>query len=186
MRKFLSIAAFLSIFFLPGALFSQFYFGAGVNGLLPQNKFKDMNKEAVGANVVIESRSYCNLWYGVRLDYYSFEKKTDTTWRYFENGLYFSPQVRYNFLISDCYNDKTIPYLIGMFTISSLGANDDESRFGLGGAFGLGVVMGFDMLGRCWHLDLSGLWSAPNSIARGDGRYSIQSINLGLTLSMSL
>ncbi len=164
------------------------YIGAGPNFLLPQNRMAELNKEAPGFNILMESRTYCRVWWGLRIDYFSFTRLDTLTegTDYFENAFNISPQVRYNIFGGDCYNDKVIPYLQGMFTVSSIGSTDGRSRFGLGAAGGGGVTMGFDFLSLCWLLDLNALWSAPNSITRADKRPSIQTINLSLTLSVAL
>lgn len=185
-KKTFLLVIFCTIFFSGGKIYSQFYIGAGPNALIPVNKFDEYCRDSYGLNAILESRIYCNLWYGVRMDYVSFDNRGDSLGLEFDDAVLISPQIRYNFLIEDCYNDKTIPYIQGMLTISSIGANDNESRLGIGAAAGLGVTLGFDFWDKCWLLDLSGLWSVPNSIYRDSGRFSIQSILLSLTLSMSL
>ncbi len=167
---------------------AQFYAGGGVDFLLPQNKLKEVNQESAGFNLAFESRELCKLWYGLRMDYIDLSKQPDLPEgsAYFENALLISPQVRFNFLFSKCYEQEVIPYLQGMLTISSISGTDGLSRFGFGAAGGAGVSMGFKLLSRCWILDLTALWLAPNSIYRADKRPSIQSVDLGLTLSIGI
>jgi hypothetical protein len=178
----------VTIFMMALPAHSQMYIGVGPNALIPQNKLSETNIESFGFNIVLESRNYCKLWYGLRTDYISFSKIEDlpADSNYFQNALYISPQVRFNIFGGDCYNDKVIPYLQAMFTFSSIGNTDERSRFGIGGAGGGGVTMGFNMLHLCWLLDINALWSAPNSIDRADKRQSIQSVNLSITLSVGL
>ncbi len=187
MAKVVSSLLFILALGIPTAS-AQLYIGGGPNFLHPQNKLSETNNLSSGFNIILESRTYCKFWYGLRADYFAFAMKDDIgpDSNYFQNAFYISPQVRFNIFGGDCYNDKVIPYLQAMFTFSSIGNTDERSRFGLGGAGGGGVTLGFSLFDLCWLLDLNALWSAPNSIARADKRNSIQSINFSLTLSVGL
>jgi hypothetical protein len=188
LRKFIfgTLIAFIIIPSL--SAIAQIYVGAGADYALPLGELKDRNKSAIGIKVEIESRHVCQYWYGIQMEYIPFEKNVGLLegLTYFKNGFYFSPAFRYNFVGGDCRKYKWIPYAQALFTMSSIGNTDEYSRLGLGGALGAGVAGSFNLFHLCWMLDLSALYSAPNFMYRADGRASLQSVNVGLTLSVRL
>ena len=184
MKKAMILVLFIMSF---GVARSQFYLGVGPEYIVPMGKFADMNKSAVGFNLQYESRNYCKLWYGFRFDYMSLDSADDNkTGIYVENALLLSPTLRYNILGDDCYKYNYVFYVQGMLHISSIGSTDELNRMGLGGGLGVGAAYSFSFLKRCWMIDLEGLYSAPNVIYRVDGRESLQSLNISLTLSVRL
>ncbi|MFA6571387.1 MAG: hypothetical protein WCT77_09135 [Bacteroidota bacterium] len=187
-KKFI-LGTFLSIFFLlPVAAFAQIYVGAGPEYVLPMGELNERNKSAIGVSVQLENRYICQFWYGIRFDYIPFDKKEGLLegLTYFKNGFYISPEFRYNFVGGDCRKYDWIPYAQGLLTLSSIGNTDEFSRLGVGGALGAGIAYSFSMFNLCWMLDLNAMYSAPNFLYRADGRSSLQSINVGLTLSVRL
>lgn len=60
------------------------------------------------------------------------------------------------------------------------------SSIGLGGSIGLGLNYNFKLFKKCWMIELESLYYAPNSIERANQRGNLQSINVGLKLSMGL
>ncbi|MFP4528111.1 MAG: hypothetical protein ACLFQX_06145 [Candidatus Kapaibacterium sp.] len=187
-RKFLPFLIAVFLFVIPNAASSQYYFGAGPVYLKPLGDMADINKAPIGVNLQIENRGWCRLWYGLRLDYYSFDPadELDPATDYFESALYISPGIRYNFLGSACRSYNWVPYGQALLNISSIGGTDEESRFGLGASAGAGIAYAFTLFDRCWMIDLNALYSAPNAIARAEDRDMIQSLNVGLTLSIRL
>ena len=91
--------------------------------------------------------------------------------------LIYPPEIRYNFVCGNCYKYKTIPYLQGMLTLSSIGNTDALSRLGIGGALGGGIALSFTAFRACWMLNLNALYSAPNMNCRQGGRTVFTSIN---------
>jgi hypothetical protein len=122
------------------------------------------------------------------MDYYSFDPKDELEGGadYFENSMLISPGIRYNFLGKKCREYNWVPYGQLLLNISSIGGTDEESRFGLGASAGAGVAYAFVMFDRCWMIDFNALYMAPNAIARAEDRDMIQSLNVGLTLSIRL
>lgn len=186
MKRLFYTFLFLLLLYSPPLLKSQIYFGLGPTYMMPQNNFKEVNKESIGLNIQLESRVYCKLWYGLRFDYHSLNKVDRIVPENFEEYLIVSPQIRYNLFGADCYTNKIIPYLQFLFNISSIKGTDERDRLGLGASGGLGFSYGFELFSKCWVLDLNGIYAAPNAILRADGRQNLQSINLSLTLSIGL
>lgn len=166
----------------------QLYVGAGAEYLIPQDQLSEVNQESFGISIQLESKRYCNLWYGLRFDYLFLEKLEDlpADTDYFEDAFLISPELRWSFLGKDCYTGKFLPYLQGMVTISSIGGTDNLSRLGLGMGGGGGFAVGFTIFDLCWMFDLNAIYSAPNAIHRAEGRHNLQSINLSLNLSVGL
>ena len=189
MIKKILISSFLLLLLLyPVRTFSKIYLGLGPEYVLPLGNSGNTNKPTVGVNLQLESRQICKFWYGFRLDYMSFKKSDNALIgeNYFTNAFKLSPEIRYNFVCSDCYKYTFIPYLQGMVTLSSIGNTDALNRLGIGGALGGGIAYSFTTFESCWMLDLNALYFAPNIIYRVDGRASLQSINVGLTLSIRI
>jgi hypothetical protein len=185
--KFLSLSALLLALTLPAD--AKLFVGAGATFFKPLSVTEDVLQNSLGINAVFELRNYCKLWYGLRFDYFSYQKRNDLVFGtpFFTDALYISPEIRWNIFGDKCYESNFHLYLQGMLTISSIGATDDETRLGLGGAAGLGLAYGFTLFGNpCWLIDLNALYSAPNFIIKPEKRAKLQSINLSLTLSVGL
>ena len=184
---FLAIVIFLSIL-SPMKTYSLIYVGVGGDYIVPMGKLSDVNLDAFGFNLQLESRTFCKLWYGLRFDYVSFEPTKPISEHYYESMMLISPKVRYNFLAGDChdYTGKIVPYVQGMLTISSIDGTDKKTLMGFGGGAGGGFALGFQMFKTCMMMDFNALYSAPNFIARADGRPPLQMINVSLTLSVGL
>ncbi len=189
MLKKIIFAVILIIFLLvPAKTFSLLYVGVGGDYIIPLAKLNDVNLDAYGFNLQLESRTYCKLWYGLRFDYIWLDPKLPVTENYYESMLLISPKVRYNFLPGNCfdYTGKIAPYLQGMLSISSIDGTDKKNLMGFGGAVGGGLALGFQLFKTCMMFDLNALYSAPNFIARADGRPSLQMINFNISLSVGL
>ncbi|MEI6090143.1 MAG: hypothetical protein WCR42_06810 [bacterium] len=165
---------------------AQTYFGAGVDYIYPLGKLNEVNKPAFGYNIQLESRNFCKLWYGLRLDYFSPNKVDSMNTSYYKNFILISPQVRYNFVNCNSYQRKLIPYIQALFTISSITGLDDAQKLGLGGAAGGGLSYGFSIGKTCFLLDLNVLYNADNFIYRVESRPSLESITGSINLSVRI
>jgi len=194
-KTLIAAAVFLIIVLFPVDCLSQFYAGAGFNYAIPNGKLKEINAESIGFNLQLESRKYCRWWYGLRIDYLSFEKVVDIDeiTGYYENEVLISPTIRFN-IIPHTYDatgksklsNRFIPYLQGMFNISSIRGTDKANQLGFGAALGGGVAYSFTLFNTCWLIDLNGLYSAPNSITRTGSRPSLETILVSFSVSTCL
>jgi hypothetical protein len=183
------IIVLISIILLSAEVVSaQLYIGAGPEYAIPQDQLAEVNQESFGVTLQLESRRYCNLWYGLRFDYIFLEKieDFDEDINFFEDAVLISPQIRWSFLGKDCFTGKFLPYIQGMLTISSIGGTDNLNRLGLGMGGGGGIAIGFTIFDLCWMADLNAIYSAPNAIWRAEPRHNLQSINLSFNLSVEL
>jgi len=167
---------------------SNYYLGAGVNYMMPSGDFSEINKSALGFNMQLESRAYCNWWFGVRLDYYQPDPVDNLaiTEDYYENMLIISPGFRYNFLGSDCKEYNFVPYGQIQLPFSSIGKTDESSRLGIGAIGGAGIAYSFRVFDMCWMIDANARYAFPNIIYRDDARDAIRYLDLSLTLSLRL
>lgn len=188
MIRYLFLGILFLVLFYPVKTNALVYLGVGGDYIIPTAKLSEVNLETFGFNVQIESRKHCKLWYGIRFDIFSLDKKMPVKEDYYESMVLISPKVRFNFLPNNCndYTGKIAPYLQGMLTISSIDGTDNKNLLGLGGAAGGGIAMGFQMFRTCMMLDFNALYSAPNFIFRADGRPPLQFINVGIILSVGL
>lgn len=164
------------------------YFGAGVQYLSQLSDAADLNEASLGMTMHYENRSFCQFWYGFRFDYNSLEPLADLEpgTNYYESAMVFSPNVRFNFLGSNCREYNIVPYAQGLLMFSSLDNTDDMSNLGIGAGAGVGVAYSFSLAKLCWMLDLNGIFSAPNVIYRDEDRDVFMSANVSLTLSVRL
>ncbi len=180
------ILLYLLVFsFLPISLSADLYLGLGGSYLMPQADFKDYNQSSWGGKLELMNKNYCKLWYGLRLDYLSLASEKDK-YPKFDHIAMISPVVKYAPFVTDCYNNKLIPFAEAMLDISSISGDDELSKLGLGAGLGLGLAYNFKLFGRCMMLEADAIYSAPNTIYRADGRENLKSINVGLTLSVGL
>jgi hypothetical protein len=165
---------------------AKFYVGAGPDYIMPQGDMKKFNMESLGTSIIIESRNYCRLWYGLRIDQVAFDKVDSARTTQFTNAFLLSPGLRYSLVGCDRLFGVFMPYIQAMVTISSIGRVDNTNRLGLGASLGAGAAYGFELFSLCWMLDANALYSAPNAVFRAVDRPSLQSINLSLNLSLGL
>lgn len=184
-RKFI-LVLFIVLLCGSEALFAQTYIGAGLNYVTPLSKFKEVNKPTFGWNVQVESRNFCKLWYGLRVDYFNLEKADTLTTDYYKNFILLSPQIRYNFTNCNDYKKKLIPYIQALFTLSSITGTDEASKLGLGGSVGGGITYGFSLFKTCFLLDLNVLYNADNFIAKVETRPSLESVTASINLSVRI
>lgn len=131
------------------------------------------------------NKEYCNLWYGIKFDYFQLKQK-DQQYPYLENNLLVQPELKYAPFVNDCYDNKIIPYVQANLTFSSISSKDELSKLGFGYGGGVGFAYNFKMFDKCLMLDLDALYSLPNNIYKTQFRNKIETINVGLTLSVNL
>lgn len=161
------------------------YVGLGGSYNLPYKNLENFNENSVGYRLELISRSYCNLWFGVKADYINYKPKGQIV-PSIKDALLIQPEIKYAPFVEHQYNGKIIPYLQGNLTLSSIKSTDRQDQFGFGYGLGLGVCYGFKLFDKCFMVDLDGLYSLPNNIYKDDNRMKIETINIGLTLSMDL
>lgn len=179
----LVIIFFLSAKFNAAA---QVHLGAGPEYFMPLSEAGKVNEDSPGVSLVFESRKYCNLWYGFKIDYISLNKIKDIDSAYFKDAFVFSPEFRYVFTYGDCSHPAINFYAQGLVNISSIGGWDNAGRLGLGAGLGGGASVPFVLLKKCCAVDLNVLYQAPNFILRADNRAKIQFFSIGLIFSMGL
>ncbi len=165
--------------------YANLYFGVGGSYNMPYNNLENYNENTTGFRFEIINKEYCNLWYGVKIDYFDLKPK-EQVFPYMENTLLIQPELKYAPFVEDCYDNKLIPYVQGNLTISSISGKDDLSKLGLGYGLGAGVCYNFKLFDKCFMLDLDGLYSLPNNIYKVENRMKIETINIGLTLSINI
>jgi hypothetical protein len=186
-KKLFSVCVALIIIFCTPGAYSQFFLGAGAVFSMPQGKFKETNQNSTGYILQLESRAFCNVWYGLRIDYINYEKNpANPDINYLKDAVLLSPEFRYNFFSENCYKNVMLPYLQVMLTYSSIGGTDNANRSGLGAAGGAGLVFPFRLFGVCWSIDMNAQYMAPNFIFRSEDRNSIQAFNFSINLSAGL
>lgn len=168
--------------------YSQIYAGLGGGFLQPFGKFEETNKSAPSYIVNLENRYYCKLWYGVKFEYSDLKPVDglDAATPYYNNILNISPQIRYNFLGLNCYDNVAFPYLQLGLTISSAGRSDNTARLGLGALGGGGVSYGFSLFDACFLLDANASYNLPNVILKNDKRDNIEYLHINLILNVKL
>lgn len=167
---------------------SQMYVGAGLGINEPLSDYKEINKSSVFYILNLENRYYCKLWYGLKIEYSEPEKTADldTLTPFYRNITNITPNIRYNFLGLNCYENSLFPYLQAGLTISSIGKSDNSSRLGLGFLAGTGINYGFILFKRCFILDANISYNSPNIILRDDLRENIVYIHANLVLNIKL
>lgn len=191
MKKYLSLLI-LFVSLAGTASASPFYFVFGVENIIPQSTFKEINKQSLGFALQIQNRAFCNLWYGIRFDFSKLDSLENTLLgtNVFEKYLALSPEVRYVFLLSESHKIDDSFYLFanGLLTLSSISRRQqtDESNFGIGGSMGCGIGFGFQLFKLCWTLELNGQYSSPNFILKGSNRPKLTNFNFGLFMGVRL
>lgn len=173
---------------------SQLYLGAGPSFFVPTQQFADLNDKSIGINIHVENHYFCNLWWGVRVEYFDFDKipslPFDTT--YIEEYIAISPNVKINLTETSLYGDNTcngklIPYLnIGAILSISSTNQPETDKFGIGGNFGVGLAYGFTFAKTCMMLDFYTTYNSANFLYKDEARYTINSLILGLNMSIKL
>lgn len=185
-KKYIKLGAIITVLSLyPLQSKANLYFGLGGSYNMPYKNLENFNESAFGARLELLNKEYCNLWYGIKFDYFSLERK-EQVFPYFENTLLVQPEIKYAPFVEDCYDNKLVPYIQANITMSSISGTDDQSKLGLGYGFGAGVCYNFKLFDKCFMLDLDGLYSLPNNIYKPENRMKIETLNVGLTLSVNL
>ncbi len=189
LNRFIAVLAFAGGIAIAGPTTASagWYYGIGPSYALPLGNVADTTTAAFGGHLLVESRHFCRLWFGLRADYFLFGQSNAVQFdaEFYREAFYISPACRFNFVGDDCYQIELSPYVQGMLTLSSMENNDARSRLGLGGAVGLGVAYKLKLMDICFIIDLHGHYSAPNFLAAADGRPKMNSINTGLSLSVT-
>lgn len=161
----------------------------GYSYVFPLKELDKYNESGNGFKLELTNRKYCKLWYGVNLDYLLLTKAKDAVY-YYERIIGINMFAKYSPFVNNCYDNKIIPYLQGKLGFSSITPAeifpDQGSNLGIGGALGIGVAYNFKLFKKCWMIELDGLYYAPNSFKRYENRENLQSINVGLTVSVGL
>ncbi len=171
---------------------SPFYLFLGGTNIIPTGKFKEINKTSLGFNISFQERSFCNLWYGFRIDVSRLDslESVPINTNYFDSYLLFSPEIRYVFLLSEKnkYDDTFYLFLQGLLHFSSITRRQeiDESNLGVGASLGTGIGFCFKLFKTCWAVEIDGKYSAPNSILKSKQRPSLTNYNFSLTLGVNL
>jgi hypothetical protein len=183
---FLILFLFTTLTNIPA--FSQFYAGAGAGFAMPFGKFEETNKSATTYLINLENRYYCKFWYGLKIEYSSFDSTSNlpATTPFYKDMVNITPQIRYNFLGLNCYQDAAFPYLQLGLSISSIGRSDNSGRLGLGGLVGGGFSYGFTVFNTCMMLDANASYNMPNIILKDSARANIEFLHLNLTLNVKL
>lgn len=177
------------LIFGANAAHAQIFLGAGADYSIPNGEFSDTNGETYGINFQLESRVYCNVWYGFRIEYFAHDAVEDLAEGvdYFEETICLSPEVRYNFFHKNRYDNFFLPFARAQLTLSSAERTEDlTNKLGVGGAVGAGFAFPIRFLGYCWTLDLGADYSAPNFIFKDDERPTIETLNLYFTLNIGM
>lgn len=157
--------------------------------MLPVGQFQNYNQDGLGFRLELSDRTYCKLWYGVRLDYISTTKSSNPI-KYYERVISVHSFIKYAPFVSDCFDNKLVPFVQGTFGFSSINPSEhflkNGSNLALGYGLGGGLAYNFKLFKKCWMLEFDGLYYAPNSIERASERDNLQSFNVGLTLSLGL
>lgn len=183
---------FFSLSFVFSALSSPLYFSLGGSNLVPIGKFKEVNKPSLGFNFHLQDRTFCNLWYGLRVDFAKLDSLENVAvgTNYFASYFLLSPEIRYVFVLSgkNNYDDTFYIFLQGLLNYSSISRKQkvDENNNGLGGSAGAGLGFGFILFNLCWAVEFDALFSAPNFILKSDRRPTLTNYNFGLTLGVRL
>ncbi len=186
---FIALATFLNI----NLSYGQLYLGGGPSYFIPSGPLAQTSDNQLGLNVQLENRYYCNLWWGIRVEYFDFDRKLEPFDRpYIEDYLTISPNVKVNFsktsIIGDnTCNGKLIPYInFGLIASISSTNQTQTDKFGLGLFSGLGVSYGFTIAKMCTSLDVYGSFISSNLIYRDEARSEANGLILGLILSVRL
>jgi len=164
------------------------FLGVSANYLIPMRRLSEVNDNALGYSFMLESRRYCNVWWGLRADYFSLDSlvRQNVPPNHFKSIFNLSPSIRYVFCGSNCEKSKVKPYLQGLLDFSSIRAVDEKMMLGIGASGGAGINFPFNLFGLCWAADLNALYSAPNCIYRAEGRENVQYLNLSFSISVGL
>ncbi|MBM2813424.1 MAG: hypothetical protein HW421_186 [Ignavibacteria bacterium] len=181
----LSLLFYLSFFSQP-SLKAQIFISAVVDYSLPMGKFKTVNDNGTGYGVTVESRKYCELWYGLTIEKYKYDTISGKPTIHYNEIVQISPHLKYVFVPASCAKFAIQPYIIGALIFSTIEGNDTESILGCGASLGGGICMPFKLFKFCWSLEINAQYSAPNFILRADGRPSLEAVNIGALISIGL
>lgn len=186
MKRIILIIIFLIL--IVGSLHSQIYIGLGPTFSIPDGDFSELNNESIGFSINLESRAYCKLWYGFRIDRISYLEGDNLPigTDFVESAFNLSPNIRFNFLNSDCYDTHVFPYLQAGTTLSIIRTAENTEPFGWGAFGGAGMLIGFNFLDLCWSADFNASYNSPNWWLRDENRDVLNSINVGLIISIGI
>lgn len=189
MKKFILLLAITFLFSSYNSFSQNLYGGIGGNYYLPLDDFSQVNENSIGFNLHLERR-FCNIWYGLNIDYANFQPKgdIDISDEYVENMLTISPTVKYNYLclFRECNSFNWFPYVQMGLNISSITSTDDLGKLGVGVSPGFGLAYSFLLFKQCMMLDGNVQYMLPNAIYRDEDRANITTLKVGLNLSVKI
>jgi len=178
----------VGLFSTSTVLNAQIYGGIGLGYSLPMGDMQNYSPDAYSVILEIESRQYCRIWFGSKIEYFMVSKEPNLLPEdnFYINGIVLSPTFRYNFLPDDCYNYDFVPYGKVIFNLSSLSDEKQNPQLGFGMGFGAGAAQKFSLFDRCMMIDGSLAYTSLNGIARSKNRYEARMITATVTLSVEL
>lgn len=175
------------------ALHAQWFVGIGPGFSIPeQQDYRQVNRNSFGGTLLLMNRSFCQLWYGVRLDYSPLRQRDDR------------PANRYAFASSTTIAAEARffpvePTRLPVFIAGTLGFNgtgtDPDTRLpgtepgspaGLGYSLGAGIALPYSSNCCGWFLTLIARYNVPNGILRSSYRPPLSCWDVGLLLNVSL
>lgn len=185
MKKIFIIFLFLVAF---NSMKAKYYAGFGANYHLIQEPNDLLNENFPSLNLHIENRSKCKLWYGLGLNLADIGNNPDAPpdSPFFNYIVQFEPSVRYNFISNSTVNYSFVPYIKTSLLFGFVDAEDRFSDISIGGTLSAGLSYGFNAFDECFMIDLNGGYSGFNTIQRADERIFLESLFIGLNMSVKL
>ncbi|MBE2188759.1 MAG: hypothetical protein IAE98_04755 [Candidatus Kapabacteria bacterium] len=192
MIRYILISCFLVL--ICTSVHAQLYVGIGPSMYVPTQDFADLNNECIGFNLQIENHYFCNLWWGAKIEYFEFDRieTLPAESPYLVDYFAITPNVKFNLMDVSIYGDnscngKFIPYInLGVIMSISDTFQPETDKFGIGGNAGVGFAYGFTFLNACMMLDLNATYNSANFLYKDDVRNTINSLIVGLNLSVRL
>ncbi|MFP4369700.1 MAG: hypothetical protein ACLFR2_08980, partial [Candidatus Kapaibacterium sp.] len=138
MRINFSLIVLIFLFAVSRESVAQLWMGAGAGTPLVMTPSYQLKESGRNINIQLESRKYCNLWYGLRIDHFEYEKQEDYPLATYTDGIFLQPEFRYIFIPTDCHNYRIAPWVQLMMIFSSIDADNDTALGGIGAGGGLG------------------------------------------------
>lgn len=173
---------------LNSIVFANIYTGFGPSFYLQQNPSSELNKNSVGLSAEIESRYFCNYWFGIGLEYSSLEKQDDllSNQDYFTSFFSLNPRFRYvlDFIGEGRYGIN--PYININLHLGMVRNTDQLGSISLGSGIGAGITSAFDVDDNCFMVDFGLNYSGYNNIYKVDGRRDFNAIRIYFVITYRL